>query len=172
MNKSWVAHYKNKYPGGRVDSGADNIRVYDAKGGLRVVLVKDGCGQWVDVSKEHGASDEHCLAPIPKDARAFKICPQKGHLIKSEEHDERIEIAFGLADDNEGRVPSCIELEKKDGVKFDEKQRIDQNFISKKKSEELLKKQEEQFKQLEERAARLEKLEADLAAREAKAQVS
>lgn len=117
--KSWIVHYQNKYPGGRVESSDSQMSVYCASGKLRVRLEKNGAGQWLCKSEEHGADDKHCLAPIPKNARARKLY-QDGHGIrigKSEEHQERSSKASSLA--VSGRILS-IEEYKARGVKFDD----------------------------------------------------
>lgn len=125
---SWKIHYKNKYPGGRVVSSGNSMQVYDASGELRVALEKNGAGGWSDVSKENGALDSHCLAPIPKDARIFKKCPKSGALIKDEEHESRSAFAKKIAAECGGMIPSCADLQKSHDVRFNEKQQIDKNY--------------------------------------------
>lgn len=123
MSKSLVAHYRNKYPGGSVQASENAIDVFNAAGELCVALRKDGANQMVDASKEMGALHAHCLSPIPKDARVYKICKQTGHFIRDEEHEKRLPVAVGLAK-KFGYVPSCEELEKGGNGKYDEKQRL------------------------------------------------
>lgn len=126
MNKSFIAHYRNKYPGGQVQATENALDVFNAAGELAVALRKDGANQFTDASKEMGALHAHCLAPIPKDARVFKVCPNSGALIRDEEADKRAPIAAQYAKEY-GFVPSCAELEKAKVAKFDDKQRrIDQ----------------------------------------------
>ncbi len=86
---SWVVHYKNKYPGGKVQASENAIDVYDVQNNHAVALRKNGAGQWVDESEKFGCVDKHCLAPIPKDARVHKVVDGKVGL--DEKHEERIE---------------------------------------------------------------------------------
>lgn len=116
---SYIAHYRNKYPGGQVQASEHSLDVYDAEGRHVVALRKDGAGQWMDKSEEFGCEHAHCLSPIPKDARVHKIVD--GKLGLDEYAEERMEFSKAFAED--GRVPSCDEL-KKDGWRFDEKQRV------------------------------------------------
>jgi hypothetical protein len=108
--KSWIVHYLNKYPGGRVDSSESHIAVYDASGKLRVRLEKNGAGQWNCVSEDHGAVDKHDLSPIPKDARAHKLYSAGGkdRIGKAEEHLERTQKALQYC--RGGKVLSLEEL--------------------------------------------------------------
>ncbi len=112
--KSYVVHYKNKYPDSKVSWSDDSVDVHDKNGDHRVALRKNGAGMWVDVSEEHGCSDRHDLAPIPKEARAFKLYAD-GKIGRAEEHDERIEEARSYASDD-GKVPSIVELAKMDAA--------------------------------------------------------
>jgi len=115
--KSWVVHYKNKYPGGQVQASESALDVYDANGDHCVALRKDGSGQFVDKSEEYGAKHAHDLAPIPKDARVFKMVD--GKIVPDEKAAERKELAKAYVSD--GKVQSCKEI----GLdKFDEKQRL------------------------------------------------
>ena len=111
--KSYVVHYKNKYPGGSVRADESSIDVYCKGGKHRVALRKNGAGQWVDCSEELGCEDRHCLAPIPKNARVHKLFAD-GKIGKSEEAAEREPVAAKLADHavgGAGKVPSIKELE-------------------------------------------------------------
>lgn len=110
--KSWIAHYRNKYPKGSVRSSESAIDVYDAEGGHRVALRKNGANQMVDASEELGCIDRHDLSPIPKDARVHKLYPS-GMIGLSEEHEERSKIAEELAAHEIGgplKVPSIQEI--------------------------------------------------------------
>jgi hypothetical protein len=110
--KSWIAHYRNKYPKGSVQASDSAIDVYDAEGGHRVALRKNGANQMVCVSEELGCIDRHDLSPIPKDARVHKLYPS-GMIGLSEEHEERQAVAEELAAHEvggPGKVPSIQEL--------------------------------------------------------------
>lgn len=114
MNYSWIAHYMNKYPGGKVECEEDSIKVYCAQGRARVCLRKNGADQWTDESAKEGFEDRHDLAPIPKEARAYKHYSRgygKSEVTKSEEHDERKPYGEQIASQFDGRVPSIPELE-------------------------------------------------------------
>lgn len=104
--KSLVVHYKNKYPGGRVSLSDSALDVYSADGDLCVSLRKNGAGQWVDQSDEMGARDKHCLSPIPKQSRVFKLHAD-GKIGRDEKHEERSKFAGKL--EREGRILSCEE---------------------------------------------------------------
>lgn len=114
--KSYLAHYKNKYPGGQVQMSENSLDVYDADNNHRVALRKGGNGQWMDVGAEIGASDKHCLSPIPKNTRVYKHY-NDGRVGHSEEHLERAEIAKVMA----GKKKKVLSIEeyKSYGVKFD-----------------------------------------------------
>jgi hypothetical protein len=103
--KSWIVHYSNKYPGGRVSSHGQDLDVYDAEGNHRVAI-RGG----VDQSEELGCQDRHDLAPIPKNGRFMKLA-KDGKIIRAEEHDERRPNAEGMAKGNGGKVPSIEELQ-------------------------------------------------------------
>jgi|SRR5579885_1976725 len=99
----------NRYPGGRVHSSEHHIEAFDGSGRLRVSVVKDGNGDWKDVSAENGALDKLDLSPIPKETRAMKLAAD-GKIVRSEEHEERIVNAHAVASRFNGRVPSEKEL--------------------------------------------------------------
>ncbi len=122
MHLSAYAHLKNKYPGAHIQCSESAIDVHDAEG-HRVALRKNGAGQWVDVGEQLGCVDKFCLAPIPKNARAFKLYAG-GKVAESEEHEERSEVAAKLADAHGGRVPSLAELAKA-GAKIDQAGNVD-----------------------------------------------
>lgn len=112
--KSWLIHYTNKYPGGRVDVLQRDIVVFCAQGKKRVQLWKNGVDMWVDVSADHLCLDRHDLAPLPKEARAFKLYGD-GSVGKAEEYEERIKVCQALASHpigGPGKVPSVDELSK------------------------------------------------------------
>lgn len=119
MVKPFIAHYRNKYPGGYVDSdGACYLRAYDAKGRLRVVLCA-AAGSLQDRSKIAGAMDVHCGAPIPKDTRVW--CDMPESVEKHREADARMKVAAMVAEQYDGRVPSVQEICQEDfqnSVKF------------------------------------------------------
>lgn len=108
--KSLVVHYKNKYPGGRVSLSDSALDVYNVDGDLCVSLRKNGAGQWVDQSEEMGARDKHCLSPIPKEARVFKLHAD-GKIGRDEKHEERTKLAQKLV--AEGRILSCEEYKER-----------------------------------------------------------
>lgn len=107
--KSYAVHYKNKYPGGRVDFSDDRLDAYDSEGGHRVALRLNGAGQWVCRSEEFGCIDRHDLSPIPKDSRAHKL-HKDGKIGPSEEHAERVVAAKKFM--KNGKVLSEVEYVK------------------------------------------------------------
>lgn len=120
--KSLYVHYKNKYPGGSVRMSEESFDVYSATGEHVVALRKNGAGQMLDVSEELGLRDRHCLAPIPKDSRVYKM--REGKVAYDEMAAERASKrgAF-ICPKIRDKILSCVELEKEHGFKFDEKQR-------------------------------------------------
>ena len=92
--KSYIVHYKNKYPGSRVEAGEDFLNVYCAGGEHRVALRRNGAGQIVDVSEEYGCLDRHDLAPIPKMSRVHKL-HKDGKIGLDEDHVARREFVKG-----------------------------------------------------------------------------
>lgn len=122
MMESYFVHYKNKYPGCRIFQSEEALDVYTAGGEHAVALRKNGAGQWVDISEKMGCRDRHDLAPIPKDARLFKM--RDGKFSADEAHEERLEKHKAYVCKQRGDVVlSCDELSKKHGKKFDEKQK-------------------------------------------------
>lgn len=122
MNHSWYIHYKNKYPKGSVRMGDDSLDVYTESGEHVVALRKNGAGQMVDQSEELGLRDRHCLAPIPKDARLFKM--KGGKVSQDEKAGERAKVMGQFVCPKHGdRVKSCDELSQA-GFSFDEKQKL------------------------------------------------
>lgn len=115
--KSYVVHYKNKYPGAKVISSEDALDVFCADDRHRVALRKNGAGQFVCVSEEMGCDDSHDLAPIPKNARVHKLY-KDGKIALSEEHAVRKEVAAKLATD--GKIPSIAECQAA-GLSVDDK---------------------------------------------------
>lgn len=107
--KSYVAHYRNKYPGGQVSFDDERIDAFCADGKHRVALRKNGAGQWVDLSEEMGCVDRHDLSPIPKECRAWKLY-KDGRIGPAEEYDERAPKAIEVAKVYDGRVPSEAEM--------------------------------------------------------------
>jgi hypothetical protein len=106
--KSYVVHLKNKYPGAQVHSSESAIDVYHQ--GEHVVSVrKDANGHWNCAKDDVGARDKFDLAPIPKDARAFKLYAN-GKVGPSEEFKEREEKQLEYLAVY-GKVPSNAELE-------------------------------------------------------------
>lgn len=111
--KSFVVHYKNKYPGAKVSHSDDSLDVYSADGSEHyVALRKNGAGQILDVSEEMGCRDRHDLAPIPKAARVHKLHAD-GRIGLDEQAEERRESQQALADlllGGKGKVPSEHEI--------------------------------------------------------------
>ena len=124
-------HYKNKYPGGKIEMSEDRLDVYDADGEHAVAVRKSGAGGMVDMSKELGAKHSHDMSPLPKDARLWKNCPKSGAVIKDEKFAERSKLMVEFLED--GKILSCEELQGDGlspeksvhagrGFKFDDKQ--------------------------------------------------
>lgn len=89
MWKSYQVHYKNKYPKCQVKYSETSFDVFDYSGEHHLVsLRKNGAGQVVDVSEEHGCFEKHDLSPIPKESRRYKLYPS-GKVAPSEEYIER-----------------------------------------------------------------------------------
>lgn len=113
MYKAAIAHYKNKYPKGKIFADETHLDVWDEDGNHAVSLRKDSFGRWVCRSSQHGCLDRHDLAPIPKDSRAWKLYID-GEIRPSEEYDERIKVGQELADDTtysrKGKVPSIADI--------------------------------------------------------------
>lgn len=118
--KSWVVHYKNKYPDSRVVASDNSLDVYLKDGTHAVSIVKNGAGQWIDQSAEMGCRDRHDLAPIPKDSRVHKVV--EGCIGFDEKAEERKAARQKFM--HEGRVLSCDEL-KKHGFQFCDKQKLE-----------------------------------------------
>ncbi len=113
---SLVVHFKNKYPGSRIDHSEDHVTVYDQDGNLVVAVKRGGGGQLVDQSATLGAVDKYDLSPLPKNARIHKLSAD-GKICKDDKASERAPVAQWLAD-KYGKVP-CIETLKKAGFDFD-----------------------------------------------------
>jgi hypothetical protein len=86
--KSYICHYKNKYPSCQIKASEDSLDVYSEQGHHLVSLAKNGAGQIVDRSEEMGCFERHDLSPIPKDARCFKLYSD-GKIAPAEEYQER-----------------------------------------------------------------------------------
>lgn len=135
--KSWVVHYKNKYPDAKVMASDNSLDVHLKDGTHAVSVVKNGAGQWVDQSAEMGCRDRHDLAPIPKDSRVHKIVEGK-YGVRRDSSGKEMDVlgpVIGFAEEAEerkvkrekfvkdGRVLSCDEL-KAHGFLFCEKQNL------------------------------------------------
>ena len=117
MSSSFHLHYKNKYPGGQVQSSSHGIDVYDADGNHAVALRADGAGSLVCQSEALGCSDRHDLAPIPKDARLYKMVD--GKIAKDDKFEERSKKLKAFL--RGSKIASCFEL----GLSnFDDKQQL------------------------------------------------
>jgi len=137
---SYLAHYKNKFPGGKVFLREDSLDVYDAGENHVVALRKNGAGQWSDESLAQGCvgvsiaptpkgerghdqpghktqTGGHDLSPIPKECRAWKHYKQDGRewVAPAEEHAERSAAAEEMHEG--GKILSCAEYKKR-GWKF------------------------------------------------------
>jgi hypothetical protein len=107
MQRSFVVHYKNKYPNATIDHGDNHLRVVYAKGEVLVSIKRGGGGVILDCQKEDFARDPHDLSPIPKNARVYKLTGE--HTIEKDElAAEREPIAKKLAE-TYGKVPSLVE---------------------------------------------------------------
>lgn len=115
MNKSYVVHLKNKYPGSRVEFAEDKIDVISPEGDLLIALRKNGAGQLIDCGTELGALKAFDLSEIPKNARCFKLF-KDGKIGQSEEIEARREVAAKIAKD--GEILS-VDQYKKMGAEFD-----------------------------------------------------
>lgn len=119
--KSLTIHYMNKYPKGRVVSSDSSLDVYDVDGNHCVALRKNGAGMMSDVSEEMGCMHKHCLSPIPKESRLWKL--KDGKISQDEKAEERAKgMEAWLSED--GHVLSCEELSKDGKMKFDESQKL------------------------------------------------
>lgn len=119
--KSFAVHYKNVFPGGRVEFSESHLDAYDADNIHRIALRVGGGGRVLDKGEELGATDVHDLSPIPKNARVHKLF-ESGRIGLAEESTERAAIAGKICDDT-GKVLS-IDAYKKVGVEFDAKGNI------------------------------------------------
>lgn len=117
--KSLAVHYKNKYPNGKIFESETSLDVYNASGDHCVSMEKNGAGQWVDRSEAKGCLHKHDLAPIPKDARLYKVVG--GSVVKDEKYAERSKKYSEFLDVSSDKIMSCEELET-EGFEFDEKQ--------------------------------------------------
>lgn len=106
---SFVAHYKNKFPGARIEFSEENLNVYSSVGVLLIALSRGGGGVLVDQGKTLGALYSHCLSPIPKNTRVFKLTTENC-IALDEKSAERAPVADKLVAAH-GRVPSIAELE-------------------------------------------------------------
>ncbi|KYG65263.1 hypothetical protein AZI87_11960 [Bdellovibrio bacteriovorus] len=118
MLSSYVVHYKNKYPNGKVDASDDRLDVYCADGVHRVALRKGGDGVIRDKSNELGAIDKHDLSPIPKNTRVYKLHAD-GRIGLDEEASARIEASRELVQ-ADNRILSIEEYKKMAGYTVDQ----------------------------------------------------
>lgn len=114
--KHLLPMYKNRYPKGHVDMREGSLDVFDAKGEHRVALRVDGSGSLKCVSEELGLPDRHCQAPIPKDARLYKMS-KEGKLVKDELYESRAKGLGEFLCEDDLKVLSCEEL-KASGMEF------------------------------------------------------
>jgi hypothetical protein len=112
----------NKYPGGQVRESGESLDVWNKDGEHVIAIRKNGAGQLVDCSEEMGLRDRHDLAPIPKQARCYKMVD--GKVSRDDQYEARLEERKKyLCPEKKDVVLSCAELEKKYGKRFDEKQK-------------------------------------------------
>lgn len=121
MNKGIVVHYKNVFKGGRVEASDDKIDVYCKDNVHRVALRKGGDGAVRDVSAELGCTDQHCMDPIPKNTRVFKL-----HVDGTIGVDELATERYAISDkvEKQNKVLG-ITAYKKLGYKFDKEGNIE-----------------------------------------------
>lgn len=112
--KPWYVHYLNKFPGGVTDFSESEVRAYCVEGKLRVLLRKNGAGQWADCSEELGLPNRHDLAPIPRDTRLWKL-GRDGVVRPDELAKERAPVALALAAHFGGCVPGAFEIQERLG---------------------------------------------------------
>lgn len=120
MYKSLVAHLKNKFPTGKVFAGEDFVDVYSEAGDHIIAVRKDGAGSWRDLSKELGLTHELCMAPIPKDARVWKL-KKDGTLGLDELAEERREKGKEFLCKEKKMVKSIAQIQAEGGARFDDK---------------------------------------------------
>lgn len=85
---SYVVHLMNKYPGCRIDSSENSLKVWDDKQELLCAVERNGYGQWQD-AKAYGARDEFSLDPIPVESRAWMLCKKDGCIKKHPDFEKR-----------------------------------------------------------------------------------
>ena len=86
--KAYVVHLKNKYPQSQIKSSENSIDVFSQAGDHLISLERNAHGQWVDRSEDLGCFEKFSLAPIPKEARCFKLYAN-GMIGKAEEFEDR-----------------------------------------------------------------------------------
>lgn len=128
--KSYVVHLKNKYPNCIVRSSDSSLDVHSLEGDHVIALRKNAHGQWVDAHEELGTLEKFSLAPIPKEARAFKLYAN-GMIGKSEEHEERKEYARKNAV-NCGSYKKILAVGEKAPVVIEEAQEVEEQKPAKK----------------------------------------
>lgn len=102
MNLAVICHVKSKYVGFLVLPQANGYDVF-RKNGEHMVCVRDG----QDLSEQLGCAHRHCLSPIPKDARLFKV--KDGKIVQDELFEQRLEARKKYVSED-GHVPSCEEI--------------------------------------------------------------
>lgn len=114
--QSWKVHYKNKYPGCSIRESESSFDVYSKSGEHLISVRKNGAGQMLDMSEADGLPERHDLAPIPRDARVFKVMGGKiAHDDKAKAREKaREEFVRGE------KVASCDELSQ-EGYEFSAK---------------------------------------------------
>ncbi|NJM09513.1 MAG: hypothetical protein HC883_01035 [Bdellovibrionaceae bacterium] len=116
MNKSWIVHLMNVFVGSQVIATETAIDVI-VNGAHHLAMRKDGSGHFYDASEELGLPGLFSLAPIPKEARIYKL-KRDGTIGLDELAEERKAIRDVFRCKKHGHVLSCDELEKQ-GFKFE-----------------------------------------------------
>ncbi len=118
MQKSFIVHYKNKYPNARVEYSDNHLQVLSKDGEVLVSLRRGGGGSLIDFQKQDGAKYAHDLSPIPKNTRVYKLTHEH-EIEKDEESQDRSVIAKHFCD-TLGYVPSIEECRKHFGLSIDQ----------------------------------------------------
>lgn len=114
--KSWVVHLMNVFIGAQVIATETAIDVI-VNGAQHLAMRKGGDGHWYDASAELGLPGRFSLAPIPKEARVYKLLPD-GSIGLDEHAAERKKLRDAFRCKKSGHVLSCEELEAQ-GFVFD-----------------------------------------------------
>lgn len=111
MNKSMFVHYKNKFPGGRIDASDTHMNVFCADGLHQVSMHKNGNGDWVCRSEELGCVGKHDMGSLPKWARVWKL-HKDGRIAPAEEAETRQNHVESYG---KTKIPGAQGTDKEDG---------------------------------------------------------